>query len=118
MGDMHARIREARSRVGVSQEEFAARLGVSRGAVAQWEMEKGTSPSVKNLEQVAIHSGFAFEWLATGRGPRVFGEPMIKEPTATYGVALSVDEHLVVAAMRRMEPARRSGLVSLLAPPK
>jgi transcriptional regulator with XRE-family HTH domain len=118
VADMHARIREARGRVGVSQEEFAARLGVSRGAVAQWEMEKGTSPSVKNLEQVAIHSGFAFEWLATGRGPRVFGEPMVNETRASYGVALSADEQLVVAAMRRMEPARRAGLISLVAPSK
>lgn len=104
--------------MGVSQEEFAARLGVSRGAVAQWEMEKGTTPSVRNLEQVAVHSGVSFEWLATGRGPRIFGEPMVNEPQATYGAALSTDEQLVLAAMRRMEPVRRSGLVNLVAPHK
>lgn len=102
--------------MGVSQEEFAAMLEVSRGAVAQWEMEKGTSPSVKNLEQVAIKSGLHFEWIATGRGPQAFGDPVINEAAAPYGVELSDEEKQVVAAMRRMKPAQRSALAGFVSP--
>jgi transcriptional regulator with XRE-family HTH domain len=113
---MQARIKEARRRVAVSQEEFAARLGVSRGAVAQWEMDDGTSPTVKNLEQIATLSGLAFEWLATGRGPKVFGQPMVREPEAIYHAGLSDEEQQVVSLMRKMKPPKRAALVQLIQP--
>jgi transcriptional regulator with XRE-family HTH domain len=113
---MHARIKEARSRLHVSQEEFALRLKVSRGAVAQWEMADGTSPTVKNLEQIAKLSGLAFEWVATGRGPKVFGEPMVKDDAATYHSGLSEEEELVIKGMRKLTPARRAALVELIKP--
>lgn len=111
---MFARIREARRRTGSSQEEFAAKLRVSRGAVAQWEMEHGTSPSVKNLEHIARLSGLAFEWVATGRGPRVFGEPMVNEPTADYRVALAPELIELLDVGRAIGPERVKALLVLL----
>lgn len=113
---MQARIREARRRVGVSQEEFALRLGVSRGAVAQWEMDGGTSPTVKNLEQIALQSGMAFEWIATGRGPKAFGEPMVREEYPAYGDGLSQEENQVVLIMRKMKAPKRAALLQLIQP--
>jgi len=115
MSDMYLRIRKARRCVGVSQEEFAGQLGVSRGAVAQWEMIGGTSPKVENLEQIAVKSGCYFEWIATGRGPQKFGAPvMLKEEPEIYGVPLSDQEKRVIAGMRKMSPAKRAAVVELV----
>jgi DNA-binding XRE family transcriptional regulator len=42
------RIAEARKNADWTQAKLAAALGVSRGAVAQWEMEGGTRPDPTN----------------------------------------------------------------------
>ncbi|MGN6234978.1 helix-turn-helix transcriptional regulator [Dyella sp.] len=111
---MYARVREARGRTKKSQEDFAALLEVSRGAVAQWEMEHGTTPSVKNLAEIAKVTGVAFEWLATGRGPKVFGEPVLREEPARYAVPLSPDLVRVVELAKKWSPEKLRALIVLL----
>lgn len=49
-----------------SQEEFAKKLGVTRGAVGNWELGKGISR--ENLQKIALTFNASFEWLATGTG--------------------------------------------------
>lgn len=63
------RIRIARQRARLSQEGLAAQLGVTRGAVANWECSVGAQPASARLERLAQVTGVCFEWLATGRGP-------------------------------------------------
>lgn len=63
-----ARIRAARQRAGLSQKSLAAGLGVSRGAVANWESASGVLPATERLQHIAQITGVAFEWLAMGRG--------------------------------------------------
>lgn len=61
------RITHARKRMGLSQSQLAASLGVSRGACGQWE--QGVSlPSVSHMAELARITEVSFEWLATGRG--------------------------------------------------
>lgn len=111
---LYERCREARRRTGLSQEALAIELGVSRGAVAQWEMETGTSPSVDNMIGLARRSGVALEWLATGRGLMVFGEPLVaREDRSTYAV-LRADQRALLDAYEKMTKARREGLLQLL----
>ena len=43
------KIKEARKKAGLSQEQLAEKLGVSRSAVAKWETDKGI-PDVDNLK--------------------------------------------------------------------
>ncbi len=76
MSTLYRRIREARARIHLSQEALALDLGVSRSAVAQWERVDGTCPSVENLIALARRTGLAFEYLATGRGPKIYGDPI------------------------------------------
>ena len=71
MDDLRYRIRHAREHLGISQEELGAQMGVSRGAVANWESGTNT-PDLSNLSKLARVSGLAFEWLATGRGDRLY----------------------------------------------
>lgn len=63
------RIRVARQRARLSQEALAVQLGVTRGAVANWECSVGAQPASARLERLAQVTGVCFEWLATGRGP-------------------------------------------------
>lgn len=68
MSKLSERVREARNLCSLTQEALASDLGVTRSAVAQWEMEQGTKPSVENLIALARRTGMAFEYLSTGRG--------------------------------------------------
>ena len=46
------KIREARRKCGLSQEQLAEKLSVSRSAIAKWETDKGL-PDVGNLKILA-----------------------------------------------------------------
>ncbi|MHC3940195.1 XRE family transcriptional regulator [Paenochrobactrum sp. BZR 201-1] len=50
----------------LSQEAFASLLGVTRGAVGNWELGKGIK--FENLQKIALILEQPVEWLATGRG--------------------------------------------------
>lgn len=113
---LHERIREARQQLKASQETLAAQVGVTRGAVAQWEMPTGTAPSVENLIKIASLSGVAFEWLATGRGPKIHGQPAAaSEARAAYVVAPAdpLDEALRTA-VSRLTQSKKKALLELL----
>lgn len=51
------------------QADFAARLGVTRGAVGNWEVGKGVKRA--NLERIAETFTISIAWLTTGAGSPV-----------------------------------------------
>lgn len=61
------RITRARKEAGLTQQQLATILGVSRPAVAQWEKGK-TSPSAENLRNVATATGKQLIYFFTGSG--------------------------------------------------
>jgi transcriptional regulator with XRE-family HTH domain len=72
MRDMsiHSRIRVGRLRLGLTEQQFADRLDVSRGSVHLWEKEGGTAPSRKRQAAVARLLGLSVAELLTGsNGP-------------------------------------------------
>jgi SOS-response transcriptional repressor LexA len=71
--DIGRRLTEAREECGMSQTDLAAALGVTRGAVGQWETGK-SAPSTENLIAAAIELKVALEWLATDRGEKSLPE--------------------------------------------
>lgn len=74
MDSIGARIRLARKRLGLSQEEFGAGIDVSRGAVANWERGQGIKR--ENLVALSRHYPIDLQWLLTGEGT----EPPLREP--------------------------------------
>ena len=46
------KLKEARKEAGLSQEQLAQELSVSRSAVAKWESDKGM-PDVNNLKAIS-----------------------------------------------------------------
>ncbi len=112
---LYERVREARSLTKLTQEALAGELGVTRSAVAQWEMAEGTAPSVDNLIGLAKRSGMTFEYLATGRGERVFGPPVssIAEEPAQYR-HLDEQQRVLLSRVDALAPRQRTGLLDLL----
>jgi len=56
------KIKSARTEAGLSQEQLAEKLNVSRSAVAKWESEGGT-PDVENLKNIADLLGVSIDYL-------------------------------------------------------
>lgn len=50
---IHQKIREGRAKLHMTEQQFGDAVGVSRGAVQQWEKEGGTAPTRKNQPAVA-----------------------------------------------------------------
>lgn len=101
MLSMSSRIRRLRTRAKLSQTELATLVGVKRSAVAQWESESGTHPSVEHLSKLAVVTCATFEWLATGRGPDT------SECSETATAALSSDFAQDVVESRVLELVRQ-----------
>jgi DNA-binding XRE family transcriptional regulator len=61
------RIAQAREAANLNPSELSRELGISRAAVAQWEIGK-TEPTTKNLRKIASVVGVTLEWLGQGQG--------------------------------------------------
>lgn len=66
MSTKGARIKQIRDKMQLTQQAFAGILGVSRGAVGNWERDQGIKE--ENIELISEKTGVSYEWLATGRG--------------------------------------------------
>ena len=94
------RIRIARQRARLSQEALAVRMGVTRGAVANWECSVGALPASSRLELLARVTGVCFEWLATGRGPLAFPVDVDTVPAVDAELVHDPDERRLLMAYR------------------
>ncbi len=59
---MNERLKLLRVENGISQAEFAKRIGVSQAAVAQWE-KGATSPSASQVSHIALVFGVNPGWI-------------------------------------------------------
>lgn len=67
------KLREARKKANLSQEEFARKAGVSRSAVAKWESDRGM-PDVENLKVIASLLNISLDYLLDDDGRLTFNE--------------------------------------------
>lgn len=58
-------IREQRKKIGMSQEELAKKIGVTRSAVAKWENDYGT-PDIANIKIIALIFELSIDELLAG----------------------------------------------------
>ena len=106
------RIRRARRLARMTQAQLAAYCSVRPSAAAQWEARQGTAPTVENLGKIALATGVAFEWLATGRGAARLN---VETPAADVeAFAQDLDEERLLQVFRRVPYARRGQVVQLL----
>lgn len=109
-----ARIRVARQRAGIPQRELAARIGVSRGAVANWESATGVLPASERLQRIAQATGVGFEWLATGRGTAPYQRSLDDVPAADMEIVEDVLELRLLRAFRAAPQRQHARIVEAL----
>jgi len=114
MVSIFTRVRRARTSASLTQAELARRVGVERSAVTQWEHPNGTTPSVDHLATVAMQTGVCFEWLATGRGPRMPEEGAFDSAVAMEEFARDAIESQALLALRRLSFRKRSAAVQII----
>ena len=86
------RIRMFRTRLGLSQQDLATRMGVAKSMVGQWEIGK-REPKVPYLLAIADAMGCSFSWLATGTGdPGTTDQPNATLLEACVEVAINMKD--------------------------
>jgi transcriptional regulator with XRE-family HTH domain len=73
--DLADRMRKALRQSGISVQEIAAYLDVSRTAVSSW-INGRIQPSTQTLRLWAMQTGVSFEWLTEGVRCRGTGRPL------------------------------------------
>jgi len=71
MDDMAMRARVARQRTSMPQSQLADRAGVTRSAVANWQISMRKKPNTINPISIVIETGVSLERIATGHGNTV-----------------------------------------------
>jgi len=109
-GPLSSRIRHARRLTNLSQAGLAKAVHVGPSAAAQWELPSGTSPTIDHLIEIAVLSGVAFEWLATGRGPVALSGHEAPAIDASSFATDQIEDRLLTA-FRRVPSRRRDTFV-------
>lgn len=101
---IHTRIKESRLELGLSQEDLARLVGVSREAISQWEKGKTTAkkpkptkPNGKNLIKLSKALNRNPEWLETGKGIKEYSDTtkeMSKQRESNYGWICPICHHV------------------------
>lgn len=106
------RIRVARHNIGLSQDALAKEIGVTRGAVANWECTDGVIPAAGRLGKIAKVTGVSYEWLATGRGQvRLRLDPCNPANLATDADLMNDPVERRLLAAFRATPARSQKII-------
>lgn len=108
------RIRRARTVSKLTQAELATLVGVHRSAVAQWEQQQGTTPSVANLARVAEALEISFEWLATGRGRMKLDAAFETGERIPSDFARDELEERILLASRNLNQRKREAVLALM----
>ncbi|WP_411834638.1 helix-turn-helix domain-containing protein [Pseudoxanthomonas mexicana] len=107
------RIRVARHHARLSQAELAARVGVGRSAVANWECDDGVHPVAVRLERIALTTSVSYEWLATGRGRMSYQAGPEDIPAVQGEVVDDAEERRLLKAFRACSPKHRALLLEM-----
>lgn len=100
---MHERIKELRKALGLTQQEFANRVGVKRNTIAQYET--GRNPPIDAVvASICREFGVREEWLRTGE------EPMMREVSASKKIAAFLGD-----LMREEDGSFKRQLIEMLA---
>ena len=87
---MNERIKELRKSLGLSQDEFGRRLGVTRGAITNIELNK-LAPKPLMVDLICREFNVSKEWIQTGNGP-MFNQMSRDEEIAAFMGEIMRDE--------------------------
>ncbi|MCQ4167459.1 helix-turn-helix domain-containing protein [Tahibacter harae] len=102
MDTFGSRMKALRSERGLTQEDLAHEVGVTKGAISQWERD-GTEPNFAALAVIARTLGVSLDGLILG-------------PAATFTAeaSLTTKEAELLALFRSLSAKKRTALLVLL----
>ena len=109
-----AKIQEYRKKAGLSQEEFAAKIGVTRQAVSKWELDK-TYPDLDKLVGICDVFGISITEFIYGRldfTPKEHAEGENMTMSAGENMTASKGENMMMSAEENMTPPAGEGLAT------
>ena len=113
--ELSERIKAARKHAGLSQATLAQRVGVTRGAVTNWEISARANPSITHLVDVAAVTEVSFEWLASGNGQML---PLGTDNVLQFGEAARTRAELrLLRAYRRNTEYLQQRILELVEAP-
>lgn len=110
------RIRVARQHAKLSQAELATVLGVTRGAVANWESTEDAHPIASRLIEMAVLTKVSIEWLVAGRGPMTFNSKAEEIPAVDGEFVYDATERRLLAAYRNASAHEKSLILKMVEP--
>lgn len=104
---MNDRIKKLRQALGLSQDEFGRRLGVTRGAVTNIELNK-VDPKPLFVDLICREFNVNETWLRTGEGEMFVQLSSSEELSAFFGDLLADEPDFrfrLISALSRLDPA-------------
>ena len=101
---MNERIKAVRLALGLSQEEFGKRLGVTRGAITNIELNK-VEPKPLFVDLICREFNVNEDWLKNGAEPMFLQRSRNEELSAFFGDLLNGEpdfKHRLISVMSRL----------------
>ena len=101
---MNERIKAVRLALGISQEEFGKRLGVTRGAITNIELNK-VEPKPLFVDLICREFNVNEDWLKNGAEPMFLQRSRNEELSAFFGDLLNGEpdfKHRLISVMSRL----------------
>jgi transcriptional regulator with XRE-family HTH domain len=113
-----ARFKAARRSAGLTQDELADRLGITKSSVSSYEND-GATPAFDKLAAIRLHLETSLDELICGDDTRARMAQQytaIAEGKSTYGQQESVsrEEQRLLVRFRKLTTSQRKGLLDLL----
>jgi transcriptional regulator with XRE-family HTH domain len=111
---MNSRIKQLRTALKLTLEEFGDRIGVTRAAVSKWENgDRGIADSM--VVSICREFNVNEQWLRTGEGRMLSNEREAVLDRLAEKYDLNADDRDVLAAYLRLTPEQRDGIKAYMA---
>lgn len=106
---MNERLKELRKKLGLTQQEFADRLKIKRGAIANYEIGRNV-PIDAVLSLISREFGVNLGWLRTGDGEMFNAAPSSVLDALAREYDLRQKDYVLIEKLVKMSPAERDGI--------
>ena len=110
---MNERIKELRKCLDMTQEQFASKLGIKRGAIANYEIGRNV-PVDSVISLICREFNVNEEWLRTGKGEMFAPAPSSALDALAQERGLTHREYIVLEKLLLLRPEVRADLIDCL----
>lgn len=113
---MKERIKKLRKTLGLTQQEFATHLGISRGSIATYETREG-SPGSSVINLICREFNVNEAWLRTGEGEMFVKRTEEDELTQVFSSIAASDDELIKRIIRsywRLDDKEKAAVKKLI----